>query len=686
MGVGLGRLIFQISAFFFSFFMTSPLCAAERLLKEGRYSGFIYLKEAGFKLPTELDTIYIPAKDEDGVRLAAFVKVSFGGFRSHEYLTHFYLVDDYDWSADEMILDAVATGYSRDITVNAKVEDNGKRLKGIVTSRRGGTKSGEIELLYVSPVAVEKSHADGTTFENKEVNELYKDVPIYPLLTGAYESDCPDTKVLQFEVTKGGALSRSNVLPMEGYVVRGRIYGLGGVSENLELLHRLNTFEEFQYNFYRGHLYFPGLGLGLCKRGIDTIDCEFCKFKLVEQEKEFLKLITLSDHSCHIIPYPPELKNEEPISATTLTKDITGAQYSGYVHLEGRGTKRPFTVDVNVTGPPIPGDPTIARRLLTFTPKVHLQDPEDPAAWQRSLPIDISETSIGNPGDPFILIGEGGSILQIAQWTKNYMYGVWYSSSFGRVGTFWVARGDVKIPKIEINYPVPGTFLSKPHLDPKNRTNWLQEEVELDWHTSFGGERGGVSHSPHAVGGTYRVHWNRFPPFPLEISHNELLSEELNFVRFDPLTGFFGADLTIDRNSRNYLSLFGRMADDEIWVAKGSGVYFIEAGKFHHEFTKLSRNEPYAQVNFPWENNLEPNYLYVFLPRNSKLFINEKLMTRSQKANLRAFNIPELKPGIEVTYKLRALFKTGRTITHSVSFTPEQAKQKAIFIDFYKLQ
>lgn len=655
--------------------------------RRGRYAGYTYFKNTGFKIPTTLDTVHIPAAHGQKAKMAAYLKMSFGGFRSHEYITHYYMIPDYDWNANVMILDAVATSLARDITVNTVIDEDGEHIKGVASSQRGGVDDGEIELYYLSPTYI-AGDSGPRAYKNDKVYGIFPDVPVYPLLTGSYSGEQSRFRTLQFEMTREAPLTGLSLLPLEGYIIRGRVLGeVSDLAQSLKgdaVIYPITSWEDIQYNPFRAQINFPRIPLlGLCRRVPEGIKCESALFKTVAEDKSFTDMLANNDCSFEMVPFPPSAEDGIAVSTDTLTKDLSGSEYRGYIHMEDRSVRRPFSINVNVTGAPVPDDLTIAHRDITFRPRTHVQSADPNLQWSRFYPIDVAPIRLTGTADPIVMNGPTGDTLKIVRWTNNSLLGIYYSAQFARVGTFRVYRNELDAIPIDIQYAVPGSFLSpakfftkasdlwKPG---KPRLGWSQWQVDLEWITNANP----FAPTPHTVGGMISVHWDEVPG-----GRNELERGPIRSSRFDPFVGILGGDTVSERNLR--FSYFMKLEPDEVKFAISRDSALLPS-KATHEIITLRRDEKYERPNFPAPSELPKGGVYFFMPYDALLIINGQRMHRTEILNHRGFKIPAQLPAGGAEYVFEAQFMTGRKIAKRIRITPEMRNGPAVIVDFYKLQ
>jgi hypothetical protein len=643
-------------------------------LLPGRYAGFLNLNDDSLKIPVILDTVYIPATKNEAPKLAAYFKISFGSFYSHEYLTHVYMVSDHDWTSPETILDAVTSDMAHDLTLNLHSSQSGKRLSGKAKSRRGSMNNAEIELIFWNPGAGVQGATGNHWFASEEVDGLFSSVPVFPALTGTYRSECSDAREIQFEVTKKGLLSNANGSPVEGFVLRGRVYSdvnLGGVPTPM-LTSTLSNAEDFQYNFYQGSLNFPHLDAGgVCQRTKDSIECGRCSFKAAAEDKPFLDAL-IHRGGLDIAPtLPLPTENSEVISPKTLSTQIAGVQYRGHIQFEQRNVIRPFSIDLNVAGRPRAGDPTIENRLITLIPQIHLQALENTTVWQQFAPIDLNAISVANSEYPKVIAGSGGDVLKVDRWTVDSISGVYYAAGFGRLGTFAVYRDFATIPKLQVEFTIPGSFLTEPVA--ADEGNWAQSQLNLEWIMSPSGG------SQFMIGGAKVVLWNVVRDNFAD--NNTLGTSHLLNARFDPYSGVLGYDLGETQKSASAIGILGKGVIE--FVESGNQV--LDPYNPFHKIQTASRTTPYKTPDLPRSDSFEAGHLIAMLPFDAKLFANGARLPNLNRSNVRQFNWPAATSGRH-DFTLRAEFATGKIIEHKISISVEEASRVPYVVNFYDLQ
>lgn len=653
-----------------------PVQSTEFVLKPGRYAGFVYLKHTGFKIPATLDTLFIPRGNDQAPKLAAFLKLSFGGFRSHEYLTHTFFIKDYDWSSHEMVLDAVATGLTHDITLDAEINTNGTEIHGLLTSIRGDVRDAEARLLYLSPGNLNEGPKEGTQFENEEVAKLYPNIPIYPALTGSYENNtCGSTHRIQMELTKGSGISARSPISFDGYTLSGRVIGgIPGSEFKNDILTTLSSPNKVQYDFYNARIAFSSADLGACVRTANSIDCGQCSFTALPEKIPGSKNATDCGTSILPLPKPQEASKTGQTQPDTLSSKLKGKRYTGSIHFEERNTQHPFTIDINVAGKPQAGDLTVGARTIVLTPKIYIELSSDPSKSERFIPINLDPVDLNHGTYPLVATSSVGDMLQITQWTENEVLGVFYSGVFGRVGTFRVFRDGLVPLDLNLELPVSGTYLGKPESLVKN--DWGQSQINFRWMVAPPG-----SGLPYFLGGSYTLLWN----VPLALDFKNVLSgAEIESSRFDPFTGFFGAEFGEPDHQQN---LFGKIEKGKFYLSTQSNVGLTTTKRRAHEFEIYSREEKYRQPDLPRLAELRPGVLHIYLPFDSALRVNGIDAKQGAGRLHRVFQFPKNIPQDKViSYDFAVTLPTGRVLSKRVSLKLKDVLGKPYLLNFYELQ
>jgi hypothetical protein len=452
------KFIFIMSLFFFAFSFALPKSIVHAQgnhdghgvgkLQQGRYYG--YVKFDGRKERVAVEADFFLESPEDFTQfphMEAILKLSLGGYHTKEYLTFVFQNLHYDFDNGVLALDEI----SNDLSVNAKVHSMGGRahLEGQVWSRSAAI-GGVIELL---------SESDEPDDEPPEANENDK-IPFTPLLDGQYHGLCKGKEaVFQIQTLKGFNMSDSasgKTLFDYGIVARlaYRRTGVGRPDYGRPWdVHA--SFAGGVYSPYRGQLIFLGPATTTieCNQQQTKLSCRYrlrdaqvlCEF---DKEDKTIKAIEIFPRKNHVVP-TSEQRKELPIHGAisdAQMASILGGHFTGYLHHESSDSYQTMAMHV------------VAR--------VSSENPHNPNK------VFVSSTSIlyfgGESSDLFIsqryeprsfyirpgfTIGSPNvdSFIVIEEWKTGYIRGVWYSKSFGRVGTVELIKGPMPTLPVQAN-------------------------------------------------------------------------------------------------------------------------------------------------------------------------------------------------------------------------------------------
>ncbi len=422
--------------------------------KLGTYRGYIVMDGAKLKIPVSFDTVRI--NNENGKKpLIVYLRLMFGGFDSHEYITQTYRFEDYDWTSPEITLDINDGANGPDISlINGLVSPDGMSLEGEIHTAKGGDITGKIQLTYMTPDLVSNDVA---------LAKIFSDVPVMHALTGEYEGECGfDRNILQLDSVKFSAGENDTGSPFEGYTIYGR-YGTLNRSHFLSTRFKYmlsKAFEDVQFNFYEPSIFLPTLG-STCKITSEGILCPSPEGYGPEC------LLKKNDWSYNLDILRKSIPPTEPAALTEIhkiasdrgislnwpatDKDITG-KYTGYIYLNERRAFERMSLDLNVAGAPTKNLVGPSRPLLSAIAKIFIANPTNPSP--QFLFFKFQQISIPRE-QPEVLTfpGKDDATIQITHWDENYLSGTWYSKSYGSVGHFKLALQRAEETKSSVSPP-----------------------------------------------------------------------------------------------------------------------------------------------------------------------------------------------------------------------------------------
>lgn len=408
-------------------------------LKQGRYFGWIELLPSKDKIAVVSD-FYLESPEDLKLfpSLHATLKLTLGGYNTHEYVAEIFDTVRYDFENGILTLDDP----KNDIFITAEVREvNGNpQIVGDVLIRSSSV-FGKVSLVY------ETDEPD----ENR--GELVTDRSAFiPLLDGQYEGQCQgEGAVLQLQTVRG----LKTVWQGEGetsslsryYGISGRL-GLkdsimcGNLAKGMWCNHF--TYGGGSYNAYQGKLQLKGPSAADdCTVQRDVLKCQIrrtgwnkdCEFKKTNNTIKDAKFFTRSFNLVGTAEQLKELPPADPPKNIELSNAVRGT-FAGYVHNEMNNSYQymqlnvmPFSFTEN------PHNPN--QMMITSTATLHLgRDASGPFATQRFEPRSFYI----RPG--FTLNGPTtDTFLNISEWKKGFIRGVLYSHSFGRVGTVQLIKG-----------------------------------------------------------------------------------------------------------------------------------------------------------------------------------------------------------------------------------------------------
>jgi hypothetical protein len=473
----------------------------------GKYIGGIQMDGISGQFATTLDTFIVqPAETTAFPRVHATLKTSLGGFSSSEYLSFHFEKPTYNFEENILYLDDP----NLDITgaLHLIKTPSGIALEGPIT-HRPSQRTGKI--------FVQMDEEEG------ELSKVGFQVPYVPKLAGEYLGECGGEKsALQIETGKNSNLDRSARTGLEGYIIMGR---MGNWEERYQEFLTARTYSFGIYYLFDGKLELQGprgtLGCSVvqaglnCKHTINTKPqtCHYKKKVLEGSPPQFFKrrfFLKLTPSQKAALPEvnPPENKE--------LLQALRGNFY-GYLHHENRDQYQPAHLSVISTtsteNPHNPNEVFITTSLSALYGSSWAAPQVGQEFSRRTFYLRPGFTLEGPNADTFLVIDE---------WKKEFIRGVWYSKSFGRVGTFELLKGiKPELPKsFSVNPSLEGQYLGPTDRTPEtNEIWWLQATVPpqippFEKSTvSLRGEfqlRGAISLSRAFESGAYDIYTNNF--------------------------------------------------------------------------------------------------------------------------------------------------------------------------------
>ncbi len=410
-------------------------------IKVGKWAGYLKIDGASDAIALKMDSYYVKPnsfKDFQFLRLA--LKMSLGGYLSSEYEIETFDDLQYDWYSGILTLDEPKNQMVIRATVTGGLRP---KMEGTVEIRNSTPLvSGKLFLQY---------RGDGPAdWDSPE--------KLMPSLSGQYEGKCgQENAVLQLETAKG--LTPETPLPTAG-LHHYRITGGLGLSDKLctERWCLNSAYSEGTYDFFQGKLYLTGKRRSEeCSREGDELSCLIpidsevprkCRFKKVRATSQpkfkiYPRKYSLTPSEDQLKPLPPSGPKDVKDLAATM-----GGDFYGYLHHEYLDRYQPIQLK---TISSISTDNTHNQNevFVSVSSTQYFGRAVDARALVNQFDRRVSYLVLGY----LLTSDESDAVLQVLDWKKGFITGVWYSKGFGRVGTFEVSKS-------------PGL----PPLDPSART------------------------------------------------------------------------------------------------------------------------------------------------------------------------------------------------------------------------
>lgn len=443
-------------------------------LKQGRYIGWLKLDERNERIAVVADIFLESPEDLTKFpRLNASFKISLGGYNTHEYMTETFEDLKYDFNNGALTFDEP----DNDLLMTTEVHNMSGRtvIMGDVFVRSSAM-YGKIEITEESDEPAD----DSISLSPPVVTP----VPFLSLLEGQYEGKCDGKQaMIQLQSIRGLKSGKQNEARSTGL---DRFYGISGrvayMNDPLcgvknEWCSRYH-FSGGTYNFQTGKLNFQGeqsseqceLRGGSLQCNLKTFDkVVACSFKRKGAEYKSPLFYPRRFHVSASDDQMAELPDPAPPKNSDLTVALRG-RFSGYIHNETNDTYLPLRLDVipfsSTENPHNPNQTMVSSTASVFVG----EDFASPFVTQRFEPRSFYL----RPG--FVLSGASAdSFLNVIEWKRGYIRGIWYSHAFGKVGTVQLVKSS-ELPAIardaKMGKSFAGDFQRK--IPGTNITQWLR--------------------------------------------------------------------------------------------------------------------------------------------------------------------------------------------------------------------
>lgn len=399
--------------------------------RSGYYLGFVKIEGRTDKLGISIEFERRLAKDGT-TQLLAFLKLKLGGFYTHEYVSHFYVVNDYRWEAADFVLDGESSGGGTDLTFwQGLILDNGERITGRIRSSHGGIVRGTAELVWIP---------DPTQFS--KLDKIFPELPMVKPITGEYVGQCGPAASLQLEAMKMTDSRNDTLNTLAGFKISGRVGGTPGDPGRMNL----TNIQDVTYNIYSGLLNLPYRGLKCKIRGSEITCNDGCQFTRRQEAEQPLDSL-LVDYKCR---KTKRQHHYEEIAAAPKLKapyqrELIEGEYYGLLHLEERDVYKGVSFEVALGGPPTAFQPgswqaEVSSVLRIFTTQANGLNLETDNYM--SVPFQPSIFPDGEFKTLF-LDSRSDLILKITHWSEKGIIADLFSKSYGHAGTLELIRGRV---------------------------------------------------------------------------------------------------------------------------------------------------------------------------------------------------------------------------------------------------
>lgn len=421
-------------------------------LKPTRYIGWIDLEEKNQRLAAVADVFVESSENyKEFPRIVASIRISLGGYNTHEYLTEKFHDLKYDYDTGNLTF----LEEENSLALFTKLQSKGGRtlIAGSAIFRTSGLK-GTVQLLEESDEPGDDLVASSAISAPRPFSES-ESLPFVDLFEGQYEGSCNGKRAaFQIQtVRKNNANSAASTGLEKAYEIGARLIfqesTICGPLEENQWCNRQN-YHSGTYDFSTGKISFQSKqGAEFCLKNGTKLNCTFsiidssvpCTFEKKSMESKlrfFPRMFHLNPSKEQREPLP----EPAPPENSNLSKALSGS-YQGYLHNELNDTYLPVQFDINAysstDNPHNPNQMSIATTASFFL---------GGAFNGNAIVQQLSSRSFYlRPG--FLLSGPSSDfIFQINTWRTGFISGVWHSKAFGKVGSFQLIKGvPAELPK-----------------------------------------------------------------------------------------------------------------------------------------------------------------------------------------------------------------------------------------------
>ena len=482
---------FVIQIFLLSALIATHASAAlSAQLTNGKYFGTIEIDGQSEAIAASLDAFTLQAGDPSTFpQLNVILRVNLGGFFSSEYVAYNFYDPTFNFEKGVLQLDDP----SSEMTAQLRVTNTGSQtiLGGPIFYRSTNSK-GTIRLTM---------DVDSDNLTATSTLPPAKEKPLLSKLNGEYFGTCGSTPaVLQIETGRElGSELLGNAL--KGYSITGRVgYRNADCSDIRVVSHAASStycnelvFSRGAYRLYNGEVLLQGPhATADCRRDADALTCtvhrsdgdQSCKLtkkptapaRAVQFPQRIF--INVSSGLKTRLPDPLPPQNESLVSAL-------GGNFFGYLHHENRDVYQ--LMQLSVVASTSTENPHIQNQVLVApTASLFLG-----SEWSGESVVSThfpQRVFYLNPGFSFLAV-DADSFVVIGDWRQGYISGVWYSRTYGRIGTFELQKdAPPPVPKeMSVVTDLTGAY-DGPMNGPPSIRNWWWLQLTAPGQVVHGGQ------------------------------------------------------------------------------------------------------------------------------------------------------------------------------------------------------
>jgi len=387
-------------------------------MKPGRYVGYIRLVNQHEKAAFLIDMIEVKAKGNQSV-YKAILRINLGGFSGSEYHGEYFSTVVHDTASNKISFSQANQSFHvTDVELKS-----GSMITGKITYK--DEPIGDFMSIYSERKKIDETYG--------YVSKMYPDLNVLSTINGLYVSTCNETaETLQLTSSRWQAGQETRDLFSE-FKIQGTIDGKLAYGESV-------------YDFINSELALANPEKYLsknCKFVSGGMNCDSCFYERVKLEGALPEKIAFSKFINR--PQRVVLEEDQEKARVPVRPDFPGViegEYYGHLFNETTEVYQPIRLKVNADLRKSDG---MTKPSLAVTAIANLFF--GPSNSGEFLVYPFAGGYYSDSAPYFVFSGKGEAFLQVSKWYEGSLQGIWYSKTYGRVGSVILKKHPIQIPQ-----------------------------------------------------------------------------------------------------------------------------------------------------------------------------------------------------------------------------------------------